>query len=536
MSAFAEDKERRLIPRWRFADQLSFSLEFACGPRLYNVVTFDRRHLEEKLADWYYTPNLGTAIDLLSCGVGGGWRKEVRPAAEYLRKYESVLTPQAVALVRQTLVETIAVKQSPPHASDVSSIARARVAAARKKLHRDPRSALACLDFARGQAILGHLEQASLATQRALYLAPHHRHMLRAAARFYVHVGEPDRAHSLLVRNPRTPTDPWLMAAEISVAKIAQRRPRFVKAARQMIEARQLPREHLTELHSSLGTLEYYSGADRRARKFMRASLEAPNDNTVAQARWLRTKLSGLPTLGDVLELPLSFEARCWHSLETRRWHQAGQECADWLYDEPFSSRPAQLGSYIGVSVISDYTFAETSARIGLRADPTDTMLRNNLTVALAYQGKTEEAIGNFARIKLPPTTHFTFFVYLATTGLLHFRAGDISGGRRLYATAERCAPLDQKGNVAIFHAREELWAQTERAYGYVERAHKMDKKAKNDYSQRLLEMLKQQARDHPPCFSQNFSESDVISLQCQLAPIANSVNAIASSGVPIDW
>ena len=536
MSAFAEDKDRRLVPRWRFSDQLSFSLEFAGDPRLHSRAVFDRRHLEEKLADWHHNSSIGTAIDLVSGGVGGGWIKEVRPAAEYLSEQEHALTPQTITLVGRALPGTA---NTPPNADqlclnfapDTFSLARARIADARKKIHRDPRSALAWLDFARGQAILGHQKQATQATQRALYLAPHHRHTLRAAARFFIHVGEHDRAHSLLVRNPRTATDPWLMAAEISVAKIAERNPRFVRAARRLIESRQLPTEHLTELHSALGTLEYFNGAERRARKSMRASLEAPNDNTVAQARWLRTKLSGISIRSQAFELPLSFEARCWQSLETSRWEQARIECFNWLYDEPFSSRPAQVGSYIGVSLTSDHAFAEASARAGLCADPIDALLRNNLTVALAYQGKIAEAIEHFARIKLPLPGYFPPYVYLATAGLLHFRAGDIDVGRDLYAKAERLAPLERRGRVAIFRAREELSTQTKNAHEFVERARKMNEKAKSNDSKRLLELLEQQAREHRDRHAQNVSESDLKRLQCQLAPIVNSSNAVIPDG-----
>ena len=84
MSAHAEDIDRRLIPRWRFADQLSFSPEFAGDPRLKRTATFDRSHLDQKLAEWHDEKDIGRAIDLISCGLGGGWRDDVLPAAEFL--------------------------------------------------------------------------------------------------------------------------------------------------------------------------------------------------------------------------------------------------------------------------------------------------------------------------------------------------------------------------------------------------------------------------------------------------------------------
>ena len=73
MSAFAEDQDRRLIPRWRFADQVGASSEFAGDPRGKRRPLLDRSFLEEKLAVWQDKREFGAAIDLVGCGIGGGW-------------------------------------------------------------------------------------------------------------------------------------------------------------------------------------------------------------------------------------------------------------------------------------------------------------------------------------------------------------------------------------------------------------------------------------------------------------------------------
>ena len=329
---------------------------------------------------------------------------------------------------------------------DTFSFARAKVSTARQRLQRDPRNPLAWLDLARGHSILGNLEKARFAMDRVLFLAPNHRHTLRAATRFYIHSGDFGRAHNLLLKAPPTKSDPWLMAAEISAAGLAERKPQFAREGRRLVESGTLPPEHLTELQGALGTLEFTSGANRRARKDLRSSLEAPTDNSVAQARWLATKLPGIAISDEAFELPLSYEARCWRALQESRWQDARKECLNWLYDEPFSSHPAQVGSYIGVSMTSDPKFAEASAKAGLTADPRDASLRNNLAIALAYQGKTLEAITEFRKIELPLPSDYPAYVYLATTGLLRFRAGDVEGGRKMYEKAERWAPPERRG------------------------------------------------------------------------------------------
>ncbi|MCH7880341.1 MAG: hypothetical protein IIB69_01960 [Proteobacteria bacterium] len=86
---------------------------------------------------------------------------------------------------------------------------------------------------------------------------------------------------------------------------------------------------------------------------------------------------------------------------EQGKWDQASDECLKWLFDEPFSSRPARIGSYIGISLTNDHNYAEMCVRAGLQADSNDSILRNNLAVILAYQEKNLEAIEEFGRIKM---------------------------------------------------------------------------------------------------------------------------------------
>ena len=119
--------------------------------------------------------------------------------------------------------------------------------------------------------------------------------------------------------------------------------------------------------------------------------------------------------------------------MERRRF-----ECSGWLLDEPFSSRPALAGSYLGVSLTNNCEFAEACAVAGLRAEPKNATLRNNLVVALAYQGRIDEAIAQFVKIPLPLPDDLPAYIYTATAGLVQFRRGDIEYGRRCYEIAEK--------------------------------------------------------------------------------------------------
>ncbi len=502
MDDFHRNQERRLIPRWRFSKTISSSAEFASDPRKKRLSKLNKQYLDEKLFDWNNEQNIGNAIDLLSCGLGGRWYDDIEPAITYLKQRNELLTPQVNALVQHGLELTEefegreTVEQPELISSDIFhlELVWANATDARQRLKRDPRNVLAWLDLARAYTILGQINKAKTCIDRALFLAPSHRHVLRSAVRLYVHIDEVDRAHSLLIRNSSTASDPWLIAAEVAVAKIAERTPKFTRRGWEIIKSDRLSPDHLTELQSAIGTLEFYNGANRKARQCIRESLISPTDNAVAQARWIQTKLTNVYVDDETLRLPLNFEARCWHALKQGEWDKAKLECSSWLCDEPYSSRPAIVGSSIGISLTTQFKFAIVCAKVGLRAESDNVHLRNNIAVAMAYDGNMKEAINQFNKIDYSKNLGFPKHVLVATYGLLRFRAGDIDGGRKYYTNAESLAPKKDKLRVKIFHAREELFAHTKEAPEYLKRA--LSSKPESDDLQlrRLQSILKQQA------------------------------------------
>ncbi len=498
MTAFAEDRERRSIPRWRFSHELPRSAELEGDPRATKRFVPDLWFLDEKIAAWKSSRTIATAADLIACGAVLGQKNVVLDAALFLLE-RSDDTPSHLRRLAEFVTEPAPSKGVSqiqlPLGVDTQTIARATVREQRTRLHVNPRNLMAWLDLSRAYTILGQHRQAVIAMENALRLAPNHRYALRAASRLFVHTGDSERAHILLCNNIRTKYDPWLMAAEISVAMVAERHPKFFAKARNLAQSKSFPPSHMTELHSALGTLDWRDGRVKKARRSFRDSLVAPTDNAVAQARWIRTKMSGVVISAEAWQVPRSFEARCWRALDNESWSEAVNECQAWLWDEPFSSRPATLGSYIGVSLVSDYQFAEGCARAGLLADPTNQTLRNNLAVSLAYQGRLSDAQTAFEQIKLPPSDTYPAYIYAATAGLLEFRNGRPMTGCILYEKAEELAPRDRKHRVLIFWAREEILSKTDASHRIFQRAVKESSNSKDPQTMRLLKLLKDEER-----------------------------------------
>jgi hypothetical protein len=176
------------------------------------------------------------------------------------------------------------------------------------------------------------------------------------------------------------------------------------------------------------------AGDTKQARRLFRDSLIDPTDNSLAQAGWASTKMSGVEVTPELLNKPRSFEARALQNFKDARWKPAIRHCQTWLLDEPFSSRPAALGSYLAAVAEQDYRLSEEFARRGLRANPGDPLLMNNLAVALANQGHIEEAASELCAIQDPPEELTTTLI--ATHGLLEFRRGNAVRGRELYLQA----------------------------------------------------------------------------------------------------
>src|SRR5205823_4591050 len=106
------------------------------------------------------------------------------------------------------------------------------------------------VDIARHYSIMGFNEQARRAIQKGVALAPENRFTLRSAARFYIHIGDPEVAHDILKRSEKTKSDPWLLAAEIAAATVAGRTSRLVRRGRGFLDTH--PPFQATELASAI--------------------------------------------------------------------------------------------------------------------------------------------------------------------------------------------------------------------------------------------------------------------------------------------
>jgi tetratricopeptide (TPR) repeat protein len=436
---FHGDKDRKVIPRWRpFRATLhSGELGNARDAKERRPLS-TKSHLDARRREWLENRTLSFAADFVSSAVSLGEPQEAADAAQYIKQQEKA--PVSAVRVADAALSPATVATS--SSSDVFDLEHVYVEIhdLRVRLHDEPRNCFLWSDIAHLYSTLGLNEKAERAIEMSLVLGGNNRHILRAATRFFIHIGAAKRAHDLLRRNERAAHDPWLMAAEIATAGAAHQGPKFARAGRKTLEAEKLSPFHTSELASALATLDLEGGGTKRARQFFRQSLVSPTENSVAQAAWAARRFVGIDVDGTTLRT--SSEAKAWENMKGVNWQRAVAAARAWLADQPFSSRPATLGSYVASVAIGDDQLSARFAEHGVTANPQDFTLRNNLAVSYARLGRINEAAQLLERVESQNLKPVDQLVFIATHGLLHFRSGFPTEGRVLYDEAIRRAEL----------------------------------------------------------------------------------------------
>lgn len=441
MAAIGEqkDSDRRVVPRWRTYRATLSTGELSPSGRHEKPTELPADELLTKKKEFKTNGLAGFAADVVSTAFALGKEAEAEEEARFLLSSQHV--PKPLTELAQRVLERLPGSLKPfqlifptPHDTLDKQRMRAAVKEARAGLRDDPRNVMLWVDLAHFFSTLGHVEKATQAMVNALRLTPSNRFVLRAASRFFLHAGDVRHAHNLLRSAPNVKTDPWVLSAEIAVAGAAHRTSRNVKTARYFLNSEKFSPLHTAELASAVGTLEMEAAKTKKGKSFVQQSLVRPTENAIAQAAWLSRNFSGIPISTQMLSI--SPEASAYQGVENINWQAALYGARKWLMDQPFSSRPAILGSYIAAVAVGDYEQSVELAAQGFLAEPDNFSLRNNLAFAHAEAGRVDTArelmhgqsVASLSAEELP--------VFYATTGLIEFRSGNADRGRELYRSA----------------------------------------------------------------------------------------------------
>ena len=502
MAGFNDDADRKVIPRLR-TFQMASTLDETdpltsprAPPRGISGL------VAAKVAAWRRRRTIGHASDLVGAALTlGRIDADVRSAAAFLTENNQDASHWARELAQSAL------GSEPGHGSIVSHVTpeqwikpsslHAHVAAFRTLVRQEPRDPFSWVDLAFVHACLGQGDQAARSMSVAVQLAPDDRFVLRSAARLWVHLDDPETAHHIVKRSYRTIHDPWLLATEISLASIAKKRLKYVKAARDQLARGQFAPKHISELASAVATLELNAANTRKAKRLFAQALVDPTENSIAQVGWAGRKDRRIHLDREYTQRPNAFEAASWACYQNGEWTGVVENSRRWFADQPFSRRPTTLASFVAATAMQDYQMSKSLAKMGLRANPSDFTLLNNLAYAHLMAGEVEQGADALARINSTGLREDQLITLTATQGLLEFRKGRTDQGRKLYAIALDMARQHRShdggrmlGLASLFYALQEAIVNGPRAGDIVARALRSSKRIGDPIAKALVESL----------------------------------------------
>jgi Flp pilus assembly protein TadD len=454
MAGILKKKHRNVVPRWRLfkittrLGELSSSRTSVAREVVVPDLTILQVAFSENKNIWY-------ATDLLSAAFTFRRQDEARDAATFILEHKSEAASAAIDLATRVLLPDLAVPTEERLPNEWEELVRST----RRQLRASERDAVRWTDLALAYTVLGNKEHAGSCISIALHLAPDNRFVLRAAARCFLHWGDPEKAHALLRRNPKTESDPWLLSAEIALASSRNQRSIHASEARRVVADENLSPHSRSELAIALTAVELESGSKKAASRLLRQSVIDPTENTVAQVQWmLSEKHLTIPEL-ETYDVPLMFEAKASDRYDAGDWEGALAYADLWYGDQPFSSRPADLASYCAF-LLGRFDDAVTYLESASASNWNDPMLINNLAYFNARAGniaEAEEVLRDLKGLKLDPEQRL---IVQATRGLVELRKGNVDLGRELYSVtiAQAWKPAHARIKVlsALNFAREE--------------------------------------------------------------------------------
>ena len=445
-----EIKTRNVIPNWRSYKKTGELGEFSDvhvnSPSKGFVFPID-----EYVESWRHNKSLANAGDLLSAAIMNCQKNDpdAIEAAKFVigckdeapkalrRTAESLLPQKQSSLIRQATIN-----EKLDLVFEQEESLKLRIRTLKKAKDFCCYNPIAYCELARCYIILGKSDKAEEMMNIALHLAPNHRYVSRSAARLFLHLGDNDRAHYIISHNHWIIKAPWLMATEIGINTLNNRNSRYVKKGMELINSKNYSPFSISELASAIGSIEMMNGKRKSCRSYMNTALIDPNDNSLAQAQWLVSENKDLNlNFTNTGKIHAKSEADSIIAYDANRFDDALNSGIDWIEDMPFTKRPIQFASNMAYTYVKNYSAAIRILEFGLKSNPQDATLLNNLAYAFSLDNQPNKALGALNKItKGYKSDDYLKICITATHGLAEYRSGHPREGEQLYLEAIKAA------------------------------------------------------------------------------------------------
>ncbi|MCA9468522.1 MAG: hypothetical protein KC643_24205 [Nitrospira sp.] len=479
-------KDRQVIPRWHIYPMARW-LGVTASLKEPPLSNGEDKDYFERVQDWQEKGKISHAADLVgSALVLNNFDDPIAiEAAKFILKNRKKATESLIEISENFLRIVQKVPFPIPNIILPEELKKYYfgISTIKKRIREYPRNPILWMDLAFYYSALGQSKQAEDAVLVALSLNKQNRYIIRSGARFFIHNKTPDRALLLLRQSEVLLRDPWVLSAEIAISDSLNRTSKRMKLAKQMIDSKNFPSFHVSELASAIGTMEIKSGAIKKGKKLFTIALQDPTENVFAQAVFLKTLLGEPKVIPPPSNLEHSFEAQTRIEFQNGEFQNSLESAKKWFAYQPFSSRPASAASYVASVALGDFDEAARIARMGLMASPGEFLLKNNLAFSLASMGETNQSREILSTIEDSSVKETYKGVLSATLGVVSFREGKILEGRKLYEKAiesfKKQGDSRSEALAKFFWAREERIVKSPEGNKLMEEALKLARKLK---------------------------------------------------------
>lgn len=433
------EKERHTIPRWnslKMAGKLGELSPTQTGHT--NLLLSQDTVLSSLLMDWKTERNLPLAVEIISTANLAHSKEDISDVILYAQKAIANIS-DVPSLLKDLIydVEDNAVYPTDSHQICISKI--------KESLIKYPRNPLLWSELSREYITLGQQEQGRKAIHVAYGLAPNNRTILRAIARFYNHLGDPETALSFLRKSPLLKNDPWILSSEIAISNSIGKTSKSIKYGQNMLVDTANNPLSISELASELATMDFFAGKSKFGKRKLEIAIGQPFENAVAQIVWINKNMYNVESIIERIpqNVDCNYEAGTQWFFNAQDWHKAQRLSGLWQEYQPFSSKPALISSFISTDFLLDYQKAKETLLSGLKSNPHNKNLMNNYIYALTLNGDLDEAQQWYLRAKSAVTDE-NYIPLIATGGLLFYRLGNVQQGKEYYQKAINIA---QKGD-----------------------------------------------------------------------------------------
>lgn len=453
MASINIDKNRFVIPIWRNYDSTANSNEL-------DIVTKSSQKegnniFAKYVSDWKNNHTIAFAGDLLSAALSfdipSSEQEELKKASTFILDHREQASPLLLSVTGRFIGDQVEDKAVQPiNKEDIllglenkKNIYRQQIRHLKKRLEVLPYNPISYCELSRCYFCLGQIDKAVDAMNKALLLSTESRFIARSAARFFAEREDIERARYIIAHNPYIQHDPWMMATEIALNACMNRSSKYLKKGKEIISSNSFSNFSISELSSSIATVENHNGHHKESKRLLERSLLDPNDNSLAQALWMQETSKDLNLqFRDYDYLATKYEADFWRYYEAGNYEKALLSALLWCKDMPFSVEPIYKASNLAYTYLQDYDTAIRILKVGVSLQPHDLGMLNNLAYTYALNDQPLEAENVFNGIPVSNVNAPTIngVCLTATKGLIEYRKNNIEAGRNYYAKAMKDA------------------------------------------------------------------------------------------------